>query len=591
MNKKNIFLMFICIFSFCLLCVGYSNIVKELGIQGSVQVFYTYQGVVLDGSLNDSIWTTSVKEKFVSHATEDGSIVMDIYSTRTSSDVFFLVKYYTKSIKTSTSNTWSDYDCVDFRIIEDNNTWMFNLNEKEHFENSSISNRHSFYISTMNGCTTNFSKGFASTPYYNSATGFYEINFEFAKKYSELLKYSDKKAGDSSGNYSSTVNSNTALGFHVATHYNGDEISSFNWGNGYYYDNYKITTTGTELTGNLINESIYQSVSGWNSGVHKISLDGSKSWEIEYKFNNVGNNNNGNNYDYNFVADVYSPSWQNGGWTIRSDWYGWGSWTFGSNETAVDGTYGSNATFNAPTSEWTSNFVNLSKNMDVVLNVNFNASSGYMLISLTYHSNSASASDVTITYSCSNISWRGKMIVELGAMNADITINSLYLKSGSVVEKTDNHSRLAGKMIEYNSNISSYNNTIFAYSNYSAALYKNLSISSNGTFSVDISTKDNTSAGLIFGYSNYSCYRMYMNKDKKLIIDKVQNGIATTLATVDVPGYSTNTTYTYKVDVRSDGTYCYFNGALRTIVNLQLTGTGVGVFGSRGASFKNFSAT
>lgn len=590
MNKKNMFLMLVCIFSFCLMCVGYSNIVKELGVQGTAQAYYTHNGVVLDGSFNDSIWTSNVKQKYISHATEDGSIVMDIYATRTSNDVFFLVKYYTKSLKTSTSGTWSDYDCIDVRIVDNTNYWAFNLKEKANFNNSNY--KHSFYISTMNGCTTNFSAAFVSNPYYNSVTGYYEINFEFVESYSDILKYTDKTSGDSSGNYVSTVNSSTLLASHFATHYQGSEVSTFNWGNGTYYNNYKLTTLGIELTGNLINNSIYESIGTWNSNLHKISLDGSMPWEIEYKFNNKGNNTNGTNYDYNFVADIYSPSWANGGWTIRSDWYGWGDWTFAATDAVYGDGFGSNATFNNPGENWVNNFASYSKDMDVVLNISFNPSNSYMLITITLHSNAVSTDDITYTYSCSNISWRGTMTVGLGANYADITINSLIVKNGRIIEKVDSHDRLAGKMVEIDSNSSNFQNIFYAYSNYSVALYKNKTLSSTGSYAVSISTKDNTSAGIIFGYSNYCCYRMYINKDKNLIVDKVTNGNVSTLASVAVPGYQVNTTYVYNIQLNSDGINCYFNNQLRTIVAAQVTsGLRVGVFGSRGAVFSNCSVT
>ncbi len=594
MNKKNMFLMVVCIFSFFLLCVGYSNIVKELSIEGTAQAYYKYSNIVLDGTFNDSIWTNAVKEKYITHATEDGSIIIDLYSTRTSNDLFFLAKYYTRSLKTSTSGTWSDYECIDLRIIDGDNLWTYNLKERANFGNTTY--QHSYYISSMNGCTTNFTAAFVSKPYFNSVTGFYEINFEFAMSYSSILRNSDKVSGDSSGNYVSSVNSGTLLACHVATHYAGNEIATFNWGNGDYYNNYKLTSSGIELTGNLINNTVYKNMIGletlWDSNLHNITMDGSSSWEIEYKFNNKNSNTNASELYHNFVADVYSPNWGNGGITIRADWYGWGGWTWASGETEVEGGNGSNATFNYPSADWVGNFATLSRNMDVVLNISFNASTGYMSFTISSHSYIQTVDDANYTYSCSNIGWRGAMTIGLGGYNAEISIRSLIVKSGKIIERANAQDTLSGKMVEYGGSLTFFSNAFYAYSNHSVALYKNKTLSSTGSYAVSISTKDNTSAGLIFGYSNYSCYRMYMDKNKNLIVDKVVNGIAQTLATVAVPGYQVNTSYVYNVRLNSDGINCYFNNQLRTIVSAQVTsGLRVGVFGSRGTVFSSCSVS
>ena len=69
-----------------------------------------------------------------------------------------------------------------------------------------------------------------------------------------MLK-TDKQAGDASANYSSSINSSTLLAFHVATYYNNEEVMSFNWHDGAYVDNYKITTYGVDFADNIINKS------------------------------------------------------------------------------------------------------------------------------------------------------------------------------------------------------------------------------------------------------------------------------------------------------------------------------------------------
>lgn len=96
--------------------------------------------------------------------------------------------------------------------------------------------------------------------------------------------------------------------------------------------NSSITASGLvkpEING-ILNRDTSASLTTWNSNVAQIKMDGSKDWEVVWNFDDTytaEDFNNGELRSQNWVAEVYSTNWGNGGATIRNDWCGWGAWS------------------------------------------------------------------------------------------------------------------------------------------------------------------------------------------------------------------------------------------------------------------------
>lgn len=165
---------------------------------------------------------------------------------------------------------------------------------------------------------------------------------------------------------------------------------------------------------------------GWNSDMWHINMDGSNSWAVEVNFKNERISTSDGNA-HNFVAEVFgyvdgAARWDLGGWTFRSDWCGWGPWTDGGKTTYDD--------FDL---KW-DDFVGGTTDMDVDMQVKFNANIGKLSIRLQYHSNAssfASINDMKMIYYARDISHRGGMRFSFGADHAKLTVNKIKVLNDS----------------------------------------------------------------------------------------------------------------------------------------------------------------
>lgn len=595
MNRK--FLMFMCIFAFFTMFVGFAQLTTQLDIRGIISACPIYHNILFDGKTDDSIWTDDVMANGIDNNRQDGEVFVDIYATRTDQDVVFFANYYTRTLATNWQ-AWDGYDNIELRIVTNNNTWTVNGLEKDNFSDSSV-NKNRYYVSAYKNGVGNVSMYYVSTPVYNNSTNFYEINFEFCISYSDILSSSDYSSGvNNGGTYTSSITKDTPLAFHVGSNIQSGSFYTFNWTNSTFTENFLISSKGITKSSNLINERIHENTSsstytnGWNSNIYKISMDGTSSFEVQFEFNNFGTAVSGS-YDRNWVCDISSVGWVDGGWTIRSDWWGWGSWADNDN-----------ATYQYPTSDsdiqsWLSDFHTYSTNMYVTMNVKFDASTGIIQVNLLYESHYGNWANVfkSLVYTCNNVTYRGDFVIGLGASYAEISLNSVKVISGIVRTTPENFEVLSGTLIEYDGTVDRYLKYAYAYSDHTVALLKDSTLKS-GTFNADItsiqsknkggSELEDYMVGIIFGYSNNSCYRMYINKDRnKLIVDKIVYGVVYNLYSTDISNFDNDTQYSYKVTLTNNTYTCYFNNTQYHSFQKELSGDRVGVFGSRLAKFKN----
>ncbi len=185
-------------------------------------------------------------------------------------------------------------------------------------------------------------------------------------------------------------------------------------------DNWSEDTGCSEC--NLLDSARSQSLTGWNSLVVNLSMDGTASWEVAFNVN-VKHNSSSNEWGHSMVAEVFSPNWSNGGWTFRTDWWGWGAWTDGGKASYTDINNGT----------WYEKYFEASNDMNIVGSIKYDAIAKTITVTMTYISNvdPYSAEVKYLTYVCTDISYSGEMLVGIGGNICDINIKNVSIVSGS----------------------------------------------------------------------------------------------------------------------------------------------------------------
>ena len=176
--------------------------------------------------------------------------------------------------------------------------------------------------------------------------------------------------------------------------------------------------------GGCLKEDLDGTSTAWDSSIGKFGLDGSKSWEFKTTFTNTKTATD-TDWSHNWVSEVFSPNWANGGWSFRSDWWGWGAWNVTGNAASCG-----NKDYSAwgDDAAYTSGIVNTT----VVLDYKFDATTGIIKV----HGDTVSHVDgitgtATIDYASQSFTYRGDMVVGLGVNISTIKITNAQLISGS----------------------------------------------------------------------------------------------------------------------------------------------------------------
>lgn len=159
--------------------------------------------------------------------------------------------------------------------------------------------------------------------------------------------------------------------------------------------------------------------------------------------------------------------------------------------------------------------------------------------------------------------------------------------SGTIVETTPDDITLL------NGNFSGKNGAVKSSGNENLALISQSF--SAGTLSSNIKGVSTKRSGLIFSHSvvggRESYYRFVTRREAgKVEIDKVVNGNVTNLYSNYLSaGYSTGVEYLFKVVVKDGVAYCYFGNNLYYNFELELTGTGAGIYAEgAGSQFRAY---
>ena len=184
--------------------------------------------------------------------------------------------------------------------------------------------------------------------------------------------------------------------------------------------------TNTCACGSLVNNVTANMTNGENFHYVQYNMDGAEDFEITAIINSK---HSGESWDKGFVAEIFSQGWLNGGWSFRSDWWGWGTWTDGGKATYT----------NADNGVWLGKFNEASADMDILYTVKYDASAGTLTVTMSYHSNvyPYSTEDKQVTYKVVGITYKGSMNVGFGARFGEATFKNIKVVSGRMIPTLD----------------------------------------------------------------------------------------------------------------------------------------------------------
>ena len=287
--------------------------------------FEMVDGILLDGIADDPIYTAAVKTNTV--VVQNGQYKAEFTATKTATGVIAHVDYYVPATKTHATNWWEN-DNFELRYIADTD------------------GKYQLWASSLNGGAHNFTKGYESALVLEE--GLYHMTYEEFESYDAL-----------SSSFGRTINASSPINFMAGLAWNAGWTTSNYWyaranqGNSQFGVGYFVTEQGivnanieakieektAQSTGSAMLSSPFSvTATGWNLASKNIAVDGSADFSVVVDLDSVGSRT----YPHSWVADISSCNinegnvvdrWVGGkGWSMRSDWWGWGSWNNGSGE-------------------------------------------------------------------------------------------------------------------------------------------------------------------------------------------------------------------------------------------------------------------
>jgi len=197
--------------------VAYEDIKADFAVEVTDDATFR---VVLDGKMDDLLWTEEVKSNYISHNKPDGNVKIDLYASKNSRGIYFYADYQTKVDHTGASDWWKG-DNIELRL---NNPAGLLTNDSE-----PEGNKFQYWVSRYGvGAASNMNGQYITAPVLNEETGYYELSFEFFVDY--------KKAG---------ITADDLVGFTIGANPGGDGwYAGPNFGSGDFAVINKISSRG-----------------------------------------------------------------------------------------------------------------------------------------------------------------------------------------------------------------------------------------------------------------------------------------------------------------------------------------------------------
>lgn len=385
---------------------GGSIIVSVLRIKYSCKLVEP----VIDGKLDDAIWTSTVLNNKMA-VNYNASNKTDVYATKTADGIYIFAEQHVSEIR-NVGDGWWQHDNIEFRIGS-----QFHAPRED---------RDQYWMSALK--TSNMPHFAVTDLVHNEVTNLYDINYEAFFSWSELgYVYEDDIVIASGIAYQAGWAAGP--GWYSVRLDNYKTITPSGFGT-FSYDKVR---SGVETVTTPVSES----GTGWKSTVAQITMDGSKNWGIKVSYRSTNDPAGTDPNAKGAVGEIFSPSWANGGWTFRKDWWGWGSWSFAHDNTGTTGG-AAKAGFCDLDEMGNDHWVAACCDIDVVEYVAFNAALGRLTITAVYTSKVTEylGQKLYIEYSSNNFDWRGDMIVSYGYDTGTFTLNGLEVLTGTKVSQT-----------------------------------------------------------------------------------------------------------------------------------------------------------
>ena len=388
--------------------------------------------VVLDGKMDDVLWTSTVKENKITATHPSNNTHYEFYTTRNSKGVYIYGKYSTSNPHdTTTGDQWWVTDNVEFRLTKPYATRPVDSEQ--------------FYVAALNGGTYDATDGYVSPIALNPETNKYEMVYEI------FIDYTNPKLN---------VTPLTPLGFHWASAPKDGWFTCSYWYNDpafnlshkvSYYDeavcsehqyseytiikNPSIEEEGLQTricyvcnhvdtktianVANLVTEPKTEAMLGW-AMFNRFTVDGTKAWTMQVSLNST-RFEGATGWGDQFVAGIFKEGTTEG-WDFRSDWCGGNAWNGTASYTDVNGL-----------GKWPDYF-SASNNMNVKMLITFNPDTNTITYTMSYESLSNPSLPVinNIVYRNTGITYRGNIDVAFGVQNGTVTVTEAYLLEGSL---------------------------------------------------------------------------------------------------------------------------------------------------------------
>ena len=149
--------------------------------------------VVLDGKMDDALWTEEVKANKLVFNRDSGDVLINVYASRNSLGVYFFMEYQSTEDLVSRNDWWTGNN-IELRVNGINGK----LQNKHEIE-ANTGNNNQWWASTAKGGCSNFAGHYMSAPKLNDATGMYDIVFELFISYESMFVEKDALIGFSIG--------------------------------------------------------------------------------------------------------------------------------------------------------------------------------------------------------------------------------------------------------------------------------------------------------------------------------------------------------------------------------------------------------
>lgn len=393
----------------------------ELSAVLTVNVVGKIDGVLFDGKMDEAAYTADI-QKNVYVLKNNDNYYMNVYAFKAEKGVHFFVKEHVLTKRSEDKANWWENDNFEVRLYD-----------------LPVGNPYQVYATANTALMGNdhqFTKWTVTAPVGDDTAG-YDINYECYQAWgSDGLKQASMAENvpfqigfASNGGWKAT----TIFGPGSPA---GDYVSGSIEADGVHNGDNNIKTAVVAAIGHDGTELLTAAVAASDGSGLKtdcgMKLDASADWEVLYTFNmthTVSSSDFWRTYIAKIYADGADKNADTNTWTMRGDWWGWGTWSQG-------GTGHQSGEFDLGEFEKADNWPTAMSTCTVTLDVQWVSARKQAVIFSKVVSGSETYSGKIgyLAYASGAIDYTGTMHCDIGGDDqAVVTVSSIKLVEGAVV--------------------------------------------------------------------------------------------------------------------------------------------------------------